>query len=679
MRIPLAIVGLSGVIGPLTLMRELMAASGGDERGAVAVLTASWLWLALGAWLAECRGRSLKLKRETLATWSRPYVGTLVLAVLFLPLQVVLPRAVPQDWLGEWGSVLLGLLLSAPLSLLLGAQYALGRRLLEVDEGVLGRAFVYQSVGAAVGGLLFASVLAPWFDAMQIVLLAAALNLAAGWWLSISLGQGLAEGLAGPVLTYALMVIAIALGTLALPLGAALEGTTLARQWPGLGAVGDSSRGRVIIVDTRCGSRIYWAGVPLSGVPDESSEMPVRQALAAHPHPRRLMLIGGGPEALESALAGSLEVTYYAEPDDELVMLWQERLPAVVGDTLSDRRVILAAADARTYLAEVPRGFDLIVVNLPGPLSQLLNRYYTVEFWQLVREALEPGGMLVARLPDMEDDRNATCLAGVRAAFMHQFPSMKEMGDDAGGRQFLLVGLLDRDPEAHMSPDRGVNLDLAPTCPPGVAWGTRPPAEDLLGWAANYGWLAGPIGLLLLVGLVRQDLRVPLLPAFAALGSGATLAAAMIGVQRVSGLLYTAIAELILASAVGTVVSGGTVSLLARALKGRARLALAATSLLAQGLIALLGPGFISRMAGDALFPWATVGLVGAAGLPVGVTLAIASSQGRPGAALVAAPAGGAIGVGLFGLLIIPSAGMTVAGQAAAVLTCLGLVCLWRA
>ena len=122
MRIPLAILGLTGLIGPVTLMREFMAVSGNNTQGPMVILAASWLWMAVGAWLAEYRGRGIVFGRETADTWSCPYAATLVLVALFLPLQIVLARATPRDWIGAWSGVGLGVLLSAPLNLMLGAQ-----------------------------------------------------------------------------------------------------------------------------------------------------------------------------------------------------------------------------------------------------------------------------------------------------------------------------------------------------------------------------------------------------------------------------------------------------------------------------------------------------------------------------------------------------------------------------
>lgn len=689
MRISMAILGLTGVIGPFLLIRELMAASGGDARGAVAVLAASWGWMAVGAWLAEYRGRGVPFGRETIGTWSHPYGGTLVLVALFLPLQITLARAMPRDWFWGWGGIGLAMLLSAPLSLMLGAQYALGRRLLEIQQKIAGRAFFYQALGAAAGGLLFAGLLVPLFNAMQIALTAVVLNLAAGWWMGSSAGLNLAEGVAGPVYAYLLMLVAMIISVLVLPVGTTIEETTLSRQWPGLIAAQDSSRGRMAAVYDVLGDRVYWANAALFDAPDTSDSLhddegseyqTVRWALTAHPDARRLLLLGGGPEGLRAALAGTLEVIHYAEPDEQLAGFWSETLPAQMTYSLRDARVTPIRAEARSHLQNAPCCFDLLVVNLPGPVSESLNRYYTLEFWASARRVLAADGLLVVRLfaGQAADASHTTCLAGVRAALEQQFPSLQEFREGLPEGQWLLLGRLDGEPGAKGQPSQPVNRDLTPTCPANVARPARQTTDNLVAWAMSYGWQIGPVGLLFLVGWLRRDLRVPLLPAFAALASGAALACALVGLQRGWGLLYAGAADLLVTCMAGVAVAGGIVLLLLNSLKPRALLALMVASLLTASLLVAVEPGLLGRLAGETTSLWAVVGLMAVAGLPVGVTLAVSGSQGRPGAAFVAASAGQATGAALTGLLLIPSAGPTVAGQIVAVLTLLGLLWLVR-
>jgi spermidine synthase len=675
MRIPLAILGLTELIGPVTLMREFMAVSGNNTQGPMVILAASWLWMAVGAWLAEYRGRGIVFGRETADTWSRPYAATLVLVALFLPLQIVLARATPQDWLEAWSGIGLGVLLSAPLNLMLGAQYALGRRLLEIQEGVPGRAFIFQATGAAVGGLLLASLLLPLFNAIQIALLVAALNLTAGWWMGHFSDLILVTGIANPFFAYVLMFFALSLSTLALPLGATLKESTLARQWPGLIAEADSSQGRTIIVKADGETQVYWSGVPCFKMSDEQSRTLIRWALTTYPHSRHLMLVGGGPTGLQAALTKPLETISYAEPDLALTRLWQDNLPPKTTGILTNHRLTLASTDARSYLMDSGPRYDLLVVNLPGPVSESLNRYYTVEFWALARQALAPNGWMVVRLPNFE---NSDCAASVRAALMETFASVEEVRVHTDQGPLILVGTTEEPAKAADNlPHRG-NCDLWPMCPISKALLHPLSVADWGSWVTKYGWLATPVGLLFLLGLARRDLKLFLLPAFVALAGGATLAGAIIGLQRSLGLVYSGAAELFMAYAAGVAIGGAIAWPLTGLLKQRHLILSVAVALMAQSALVLVEPGLIRLLAGRPLLPWVMVALMTLGGLPTGVALSVAGSQGRPGAAFVAALAGGAMGITLAGLLIVPSADMAVGGQIMAALSWLGLAWLIR-
>jgi len=49
-------------------------------------------------------------------------------------------------------------------------------------------------------------------------------------------------------------------------------------------------------------------------------------------------------------------------------------------------------------LAENLRSYDIVVVNLPDATNSVLNRYYTVEFYDRIKRSLKPGGVLAVRV-----------------------------------------------------------------------------------------------------------------------------------------------------------------------------------------------------------------------------------------------------------------------------------------
>lgn len=62
-------------------------------------------------------------------------------------------------------------------------------------------------------------------------------------------------------------------------------------------------------------------------------------------------------------------------------------------DYLSDPRVTLAQADGRHHLVTSPRTYDIISVNVLDPYLPGSSSLYTVDFWEVVRDHLRPGGV----------------------------------------------------------------------------------------------------------------------------------------------------------------------------------------------------------------------------------------------------------------------------------------------
>jgi predicted membrane-bound spermidine synthase len=65
-----------------------------------------------------------------------------------------------------------------------------------------------------------------------------------------------------------------------------------------------------------------------------------------------------------------------------------------------DDRVSFIYKDPRIILARVGgQKYDVIILNTPEPLSAELNRFYTLEFFQLLKDKLNPGGIISLSVP----------------------------------------------------------------------------------------------------------------------------------------------------------------------------------------------------------------------------------------------------------------------------------------
>ncbi|MFC1517243.1 spermidine synthase, partial [Candidatus Margulisiibacteriota bacterium] len=67
-----------------------------------------------------------------------------------------------------------------------------------------------------------------------------------------------------------------------------------------------------------------------------------------------------------------------------------------------DKRVQILAKDARQYLKQVSKNYDVILCGLPSAPTLMHNRFYSTEFFKLCRSRLTPNGIYSFSLPYSE-------------------------------------------------------------------------------------------------------------------------------------------------------------------------------------------------------------------------------------------------------------------------------------
>lgn len=124
----------------------------------------------------------------------------------------------------------------------------------------------------------------------------------------------------------------------------------------------------------------------------------VHPPMIAHPNPRRVFIGGGGEGATarEVLRHRTVERVVMVDIDAEVVELCRQHLPGHHQGAFEDPRLSLHIADARAFLQESGERFDVIVMDVADPIeggpAYLL---YTLEFYQLARDRLTEGGLLV--------------------------------------------------------------------------------------------------------------------------------------------------------------------------------------------------------------------------------------------------------------------------------------------
>ena len=170
----LLIMGMSGIVAQIVLLRELLVSFLGNEL-TVGIILGNWLILeALGSYVI---GRSVEKVGRKIETY---VVFQLVFSVAF-PFSIYLCRifknillATPGEGLGFGPIFYSSLLILLPVALPHGALFTYGCKLYSQyvgkDASSVGKVYAFESIGSIIGGLLVTFLLVQYFNSFQIAL-----------------------------------------------------------------------------------------------------------------------------------------------------------------------------------------------------------------------------------------------------------------------------------------------------------------------------------------------------------------------------------------------------------------------------------------------------------------------------------------------------------------------------
>jgi spermidine synthase len=150
---------------------------------------------------------------------------------------------------------------------------------------------------------------------------------------------------------------------------------------------------------------IYENGIPVSlGDDPYLREESVHYAMLLHHSPETVLAISGTTSGLISEVlkypGTSLDCV---EPNPWLIRLVNKYRPLP-----QSKSVNYIYKDPKIFLAKTEKKYDIILVNTPEPNSADLNRFYTVEFYRLLKDKLNPRGILSVSIPSAGNYMNET-------------------------------------------------------------------------------------------------------------------------------------------------------------------------------------------------------------------------------------------------------------------------------
>lgn len=364
------------------------------------------------------------------------------------------PLAVTDPWRLFKVDFMMCLMAILPPALLWGLSFPLALAAAaskEQDSGALvGEVYAANTVGAILGAVGFSIVLIPWVGTQGSQQALIALSVVAGlilFYKSGLKGSGYFGVGAATLVAIFLFATVSVVPWLAIAYGRRMSLQTA----PGRPLYIGEGRNSSVVVSKLDGGQIYFH---VSGKVEASTEpydMRLQRMLGhipalIHEKPKSVLVVGFG--------AGVTAGTFVVHPEVENITICEIEplIPQASSKyfaeenhgVFQDRRTRMVYDDARHFVLTTKDKFDIITSDPIHPWVKGTATLYSKEYFELVKQHLNPGGVITQWVPLYESDFET--VKSELATFFDVFPNGTIWGNDINGEGYDLVLLAQVEP-----------------------------------------------------------------------------------------------------------------------------------------------------------------------------------------------------------------------------------------
>jgi spermidine synthase len=409
LRASLLIMGVSGIVAQIILLRELLVSFFGNEL-TLGIILANWLVLeAIGSFYV---GKSVEKTERKIEVY---VLLQLIFSVAF-PFAVYLSRifknillTTPGEGLGFAPIFYSSFLILLPVTLFHGALFTFGCKIysqyVREDASSIGKVYVLETIGSIIGGLLLTFLLIQYANSFEIAFIISLANTLISifllWPRHMTPFVCLRNGL------WSLSILLTFLFTCFLftPISKVIHLSSMQSQWKNMGVIHNENSIYGNINVTKRGEQFtfFTDGVPsiTTPVPDIASvEDFVHFPMLLHEKPESVLILSGGAGGvIHEILKYPVTRIHYVELDPLLLKLVQKFPTPLTQSELSDQRVKIHYIDGRFFVQKTQDRFDIIFIGLPAPQELQTNRFFSAEFFSVAKSRMNPDGIIVLTLP----------------------------------------------------------------------------------------------------------------------------------------------------------------------------------------------------------------------------------------------------------------------------------------
>jgi len=401
MPLVIIVIGASGIIAQIVLIRELLVNFQGNELS-IGFILGNWLISeALGGYLIRKIKLSLKDYGSIILGFAIIFPILCLIARIVRPLLGIMPGEIitfPIMFLSS-------LVILLPVGFLHGALFTSSVSVIKrlemqsqdsnIVRKIPGYVYILENVGTIIGGVIISFLLIPYFKTFQIVFFITLLNIFTLFLLPHMISSTIR------VLNYLLLIVF----TILLFFSPKIELWSIQQTFPNYNVLSSTNTiySNITVINREEQNTFLVNGVPtiITPFPDQAFvEDFTHFPMLSHLAPEKILLISGGlGGAINQVLKHPIKKIEYVELDPSLTQIVQKFSTPLIIKELSDPRVKIINTDARLYLEKDTTRYDLIFISFTAPLSLQTNRFFSKEFFQICMNKLKPNGILVTLSP----------------------------------------------------------------------------------------------------------------------------------------------------------------------------------------------------------------------------------------------------------------------------------------
>ncbi|HEM48601.1 MAG TPA: hypothetical protein ENO27_00185, partial [Caldithrix sp.] len=387
------LIGFSATGVQIVFLREFFEVFNGNELSLGIVLSAWLFWTAVGSYIfGKLIPKKFELIKLVIFLQILIAVGapsTLIAIQLMSPFL----KSTPAEMLGLLPMIISSFVLLLFFGIVSGGLFPTAVLLIKDQKRrtkAIGQVYLVESIGSAFVGLLLSLALINYYNNLTICIMVSIVNCVCAVFLTSNLSEKKFN-----LSIYLLSFIWIMGILLSYEI---IQSTIQTYIWKNFRLVAktQSHFGKYSLIQTGNSKTLYLNGTTLFTIPDQAgAEESVHFAMLQHPMPKDILLIGGGLNgSIDEILKHpSVEKIDYVETDARLVIFFEEQFPQHWQKLIDEFRIKIHITDARIYLKQNKNKYDVIILNQPDPQNIQLNRFFTVEFFRMVADRLNPSGI----------------------------------------------------------------------------------------------------------------------------------------------------------------------------------------------------------------------------------------------------------------------------------------------